>query len=159
MQETPHRETGFEIHLQTHVAQLARVIGSDAPVDTRAECTGRPSAHAVAAAAIEQPFERQCGRVAVSIAETSEEAIDQRAFLSEPKVFDKTQVGTEILGVADTQQGIVFVFFLIGETYSVQGVEQVAVRLEVEAQRDGSPVGVFLLVCVEIGARKPGDQL
>ena len=87
VQETPYWETGFQVHLQTHVAQLARVIGGDASVDAGPERPGRPSAHAVAAAAIEKPFERQCGRVAVRIAEASEETVDQRAFLSEPKVF------------------------------------------------------------------------
>lgn len=96
MHHAPYRETQFEVGLQLHIARLYREGAVRVGHRTLPQRTGRPAAHAVAAAAIELAVKRNGGRIAVSHRHAAIDAADECRGAAHDLAAD-AQVGTEIL--------------------------------------------------------------
>ena len=157
----PNREAEFEVGLQFHVAQLRRKIRFGARHRTRAERTGCPAAHTVAAPRIEQTVERHRSRIAVGHRQTAVEPSSQSRFRAQHDFAAHAHVEPEILRITNTQYLVVaFVRRPHGRCEPMrQPADQVARRLGIEPDDRRIAAEVFQLVIVTVAERQTGYQL
>lgn len=131
LQDSPDWKTGFEVRFEFEVPQLSGIVADPAHFVARAERPGQPAAHTVAAAAVEQPLERDGCRIAVSVSPSAVEAIYETGFRPQYEFSRQVQIEPEILGVPDTEQFVILFPRRTAEQVA-QSVDQVTVRFEIE---------------------------
>lgn len=154
VEHAPDGEPEFEVCLQTHVSHLYGVWRILDDGIAGAEGSGHPSAHAVAAADIEEAVEGQGAGVAVGDAAAGEDTTREGGLLAEDYLAADADVAAHILRVPDAEDIVVSALDLVREC-PLEEVEQVARRLEVYAHERGVAVDVLVLVVVDVRSRKP----
>ena len=157
--DAPDREAQLEVRLELHVARLHGKRTVRVEHRALAEGSGRPAAHAVAAAAVELPVERYRGGVAVGHRHTAVEVPYERRLLTLHDLPADAQVRTEILRIGYSEDRIVSVCTGGREEEVLDPVDQVARGLQIEADARGVAVGIPALVVVAVSERQAADEL
>ena len=159
MHHAPDRQAQFEVGLQLDIARLYRervVRIGHRPLTERA---GRPAAHAVAAAGIELPVEGHSRRVAIGHRHAAVETPHESRHLAKHYLAADAQVRTEILRIFDAEDFGRLALLRPRIEQPVHRVDQVARRLQIEADIGGVAAQILTLVVIAVAERKAADKL
>ena len=159
MHDAPYREAEFEVGLEFHITELGREGGVGFGNGTRAEGTRGPAAHTVRASGIEEAVEGDGIGVAIGTGHTAIDATGQGRLFTQHHLVAEAQITTQILRIANPEEGVVIASLaLIGEE-TLRKVEQVACTLKVEAEERSVSSQVATLVVVGVAERKARNKL
>ena len=157
--DAPDRKAQFEVGLQLHVRQTHGILRQLARLRSGTQRAGRPAAHAVAAARIEETVGRHVGGVAVGDDDAAVDAPHERHALVEHDLAADAQIGTHVLRVAQSENTVVVLARSGFREEVFESVDQVARRLQIEAYERGVAPEVARLVVVGVAEGQTGDEL